>query len=442
MNINKYLLYCGILFIANCLLPIADCFAQDTIRIMQYNLLNYGNYTSYCNSSNNNISDKDNYLKTIINYVKPDIFTVNEMKADTLIIQHLMDNTLNIDGISYFQKADYTNYSDAYLVNMLYYNSSKFTLYSQDAIVTDVRDINIYKLYYNSPDLSSLNDTAFIICIVAHLKAGDTSLDETERANMTLALMEYLNSINVSDNYILMGDFNTYTSSEQAFQNLISYPNIKVRFHDPIYQTGNWNDNPSYALFHTQSTHKDQNGCPALGGMDDRFDFILLSYNVLYGDDKVKYIYNTYKALGQDGNYFDESIMSNPANDSVPANIVDALYNMSDHLPVIMDLKVEQTPASVENKTPKGDFYEFIKVNFSNPVDEQLNLYITANKTTDINISILSLTGQVLYENNFNNISEHFNCSISLENIKSGMYLLKITDKKSNRIIKKIFVCL
>ena len=36
---------------------------EDTIRVMHYNLLNYGNYTSYCTSLNNNIDNKDDYLK-------------------------------------------------------------------------------------------------------------------------------------------------------------------------------------------------------------------------------------------------------------------------------------------------------------------------------------------------------------------------------------------
>ena len=36
---------------------------QDTVRIMHYNLLMYGNYFSGCTSSNNNVEDKNEYLK-------------------------------------------------------------------------------------------------------------------------------------------------------------------------------------------------------------------------------------------------------------------------------------------------------------------------------------------------------------------------------------------
>ena len=51
--------------------------AQDTLTILQYNLLNYGNYTGYCNSNNNNVVNKDDYIKTIVHYINPEIsFTV------------------------------------------------------------------------------------------------------------------------------------------------------------------------------------------------------------------------------------------------------------------------------------------------------------------------------------------------------------------------------
>jgi hypothetical protein len=42
-----------------------NLFAQDTIKIMQYNLLNYGNTTSWCTTENNNMNDKDIYLKNM-----------------------------------------------------------------------------------------------------------------------------------------------------------------------------------------------------------------------------------------------------------------------------------------------------------------------------------------------------------------------------------------
>jgi hypothetical protein len=48
---------------------------QDTIQMMQYNLLNYGNYFGDCTTNTNNVNTKNGHLRTIINHVKPDVFT-------------------------------------------------------------------------------------------------------------------------------------------------------------------------------------------------------------------------------------------------------------------------------------------------------------------------------------------------------------------------------
>ena len=98
---------------------------QDTLNVVHYNLLNYGNITSYCHNGNNNINDKDAYLKTIINYLKPDIFTVNEISKSESIHQHLLDQVLNTSGVDYYEKANFVKIAESDLVNMLYYNKDK-----------------------------------------------------------------------------------------------------------------------------------------------------------------------------------------------------------------------------------------------------------------------------------------------------------------------------
>ena len=52
---------------------------NDTLKVMQYNLLNYGNNTGYCTTTNNNINDKNGYIRTILTAYYPDILTVCEI---------------------------------------------------------------------------------------------------------------------------------------------------------------------------------------------------------------------------------------------------------------------------------------------------------------------------------------------------------------------------
>ena len=90
-----------------------NIYAQDTLTVMHYNLLNFGNNTGYCNQSNNNYQDKTVYLKTIVAYVKPDILTVNEISNSTLYHDYILNNALNVDGINYYQKGNPPNFSSS-----------------------------------------------------------------------------------------------------------------------------------------------------------------------------------------------------------------------------------------------------------------------------------------------------------------------------------------
>ena len=417
------------------LFNISNIKAQDTVKVMQYNLLYYGWTTGWCTSENNNISDKDGYLRKIIGYVKPDIFTVNEMGAKQSNIDHLQKNALNINTNKY-KHATFTNYSNggtSSIVNMLYYNSDKLTLTHQDLVTTNLRDINIYKLYYNSSDLSTKKDTAFITCIVAHLKAGSTDDDKQKRAVMVKSLMDYLNSINYSGNILMMGDFNLYDSSEPAFQTLTTYDNPEIQFHDPINEIGVWHNNSFYAKYHTQATHTSGCGCPSTGGMDDRFDYILMTKNVLDGNNKVQYINGSYHGLGQNGTFFNKSLLSS-TNRTIPDSIVNALYNMSDHLPVIAKLLVNQTRVSIKNLSKKNNF----DIKLTNPVYDKLKISVNnLSNSKRISVSIISILGQTIFKRIYftNNDSDII---IPFENVQPGIYFVKVIDGGEKCIVKKI----
>ncbi|NLF44104.1 MAG: T9SS type A sorting domain-containing protein [Bacteroidales bacterium] len=165
-----------------------------------------------------------------------------------------------------------------------------------------------------------------------------------------------------------MGDFNIQTSTEWSYQMLVNNTTPSVRFNDPIQISGVWSGNPDMAPYHTQSTRAQSNDCIAGGGMDDRFDFILISNAVLDGSDNVQYIDGSYYALGQDGERFNQSINS-PINNTVPANIVNALFNMSDHLPVILDLKLDRNPLSLNPQYSESNPELKIKNPFSHTIE-------------------------------------------------------------------------
>ncbi|HOY72974.1 MAG TPA: hypothetical protein PLX53_07570, partial [Tenuifilaceae bacterium] len=55
--------------------------AADTLTVMHYNLMYYDREYEECTAANNNVDSKDEYLRTIIGYARPDILTVNEVNA-------------------------------------------------------------------------------------------------------------------------------------------------------------------------------------------------------------------------------------------------------------------------------------------------------------------------------------------------------------------------
>ncbi len=342
--------------------------AQDTIRIMVNNILYYGQFTGFCTQSNNHPDNKDAYLRSILAHDLPDIFVVNEISSNPYYHQRIIDSVLAKISNRVYARASSENISGSNIMNMMYYNTAKLVLQSQHIMQSIVRDINLYTLYYKSPDLGN-GDTAFIHCIGAHLKAGNSTSDEQSRRNQINNVLAWLQVNRQPGNYLIMGDFNVYTVEELAMQALLFNSDPDFRFYDPVNQLGHWNENSTFSAYHTQSTHT-SGSCHSSGGLDDRFDFILASLDIIQGNKKVKYIEGSYRTMGQDGLHFNQALTDSPYNASAPLDVLFALYNNSDHLPVLLSLAIDQKP--VESGIPFLTGPEFA---YNNPVDDELTIH-------------------------------------------------------------------
>lgn len=404
--------------------------AQDTLRVMHYNLLYYGN-SSFCNESNNNTDMKDAFLRTLIEYVKPDIFTVNEMSYLDTYQTRVLNDVFGQMGYAHFEMAEAPNLAGASIVNQLYYNSDKLVLKSQGVAQAHIRDINVYNLYSKTEDLVD-GDTIFIHCIVAHLKSSTGSDNEAERLLMVGNTLDYLEENGTFGNYLFMGDFNFYESSESGFQRMITNDDPVFKFYDPVNAIGDWHNNWEFGDVHTQST-RTENNCGASGGMDDRFDFIMINKVINDQTAKVSYLDDSYWALGQDGERLNGSI-ADPPNTSLPAYMIDALLGMSDHLPVIMDLVIDN-PFGVDDVY----FTSAMKVSFSNPVKNNLKLWIETDAPGMAEVMIVSLSGTMVHKQ-YMMLDRSNTFSISLDSIPSGMYFLRIQQEKTSYTGKVVVI--
>ncbi|MFB6258539.1 MAG: T9SS type A sorting domain-containing protein [Flavobacteriales bacterium] len=302
---------------------------QDTVSLMNYNILNYPGSTP----------ERHQHLRKIVHYSEPDLVLANEV-IDRNGVETLLDSSFNRFGTTHYDTARFIDGTDT--DNMLFYNSDLFGLASQDTIQTQLRKIDHYKVFYKDTGLGTVhNDTSFLHLFALHLKASSSNSDEVQRAQEASQMMGFIDQLPDSAEVIAAGDYNIYyPTSEPAWDTLkdASYTN---RLYDPLATSGDWHNDSQYSAIHTQSTQTSScQAAPggATGGMDDRFDLNLVDSDVLNGTGRFELIDSSYHALGQDGQHFNECITASPMVTVVPDSVVQSLFQMSDHLPVLMDL--------------------------------------------------------------------------------------------------------
>ena len=290
---------------------------------MTYNLLNFlGN------------DNREAEFITIIQYAEPDIIVAQEVVGQTGY-SRFKTNVLDISDPGEWSAAPFINQSAQQDIAQ-YYKHENFTFVATAAIYTaqsaGTRDVIEWEMVHQSSGVQ------FKI-YGAHLKATQGSAEE--RLAETTVLRNHLNNNQQNSHFIVAGDFNIYSnnpSSEPAFEMLTgSNGDNDGQLFDPIDQIGHWHNNSLFADVHTQSPRTSQFGGGANGGMDDRFDWLFVSQSLLDPSSDIQYVEDTYWAVGNDGNHFNDAIIDGN-NSSVSNTIANALHDASDHLPVYMDI--------------------------------------------------------------------------------------------------------
>ena len=351
----------------------------------------------------------------------------------------MLQDIFNVNGVTYYDRAASSNNSSSSIVNMLFYNSNKLELESQNSINLDInnspliRVIDFYRLYVKDAGLGSPGvDTVFFTIAACHLKAGNSTSDADQRARATAAVMQYIDQNVVDDNVLIAGDFNIYGSGQSAFQNLINYTaNPAISFEDPINQLGSWNNNSAFRDYHTQSTRASSNGCFSGGGMDDRFDMILASSAILNNNDGLNYV--DYQAVGQDGSSYNGNLNTN-SNFSVNSTVASALFNFSDHLPVEIELEASVSGIGLDPWISGTNYWSIV-----NPVKSQLSFQFKGHfAKLPLHIQVMNLSGQVVGKWSTNGLS---NFEIDCAAWPNGVYLVQLSDGQefveTRKVIKR-----
>ena len=270
-----------------------NSYAQDTIKIMSYNVLEFDNPEYY--------TPKLNALRNIINTVDPDIFIGVEIFDDLDAADYFRTSVLNNEVLGEYDLVTQPSPTNAYGLgggdngkysNFLYYKDTVFTPIDDGTIVVDDGKwpTLVYRLHH-----PHTNNT--IIIYGVHLSSTTQAQRENEADSILNSAADY------NGEYVIVaGDFNfDGGSGEDAYTNLTSY------FVDP----------GSFAYsYRTYST----------SSLSLRYDMILNSQTVVSGG-YVQYNSGSFDVIGTTGGIYQTA---------------------SDHLPVYADYEFTYNPTPVE----------------------------------------------------------------------------------------------
>lgn len=347
-------------------LPLANTIIKsDTLKVMAYNILNYGNG---CQGTNTSL---DAYFKTIIQYAAPDILSCEKMNsfnpiqgASGNLADELLNNGLNAAFPNNYGYAAPTNVSNGSNMSILFYNKQKLTYVKTQTLVSYITDFDFYKFYYNDVNLPITHDTTFLYFVINHTQSGSSSTTRDAQVSQTMTMLR--NKFQYFPNLINMGDFNTSGSYEAGYQSIITSTDSTTVLYDPPYYPdkqlqypGNWDVTPYiFANYLTTSTRllaTVPNTCGTSGGAKSWFDHIFISPWIVSGANYIQYISGSYQTIGNDGNRLGVDITStSPSqNNAAPASVINALFQFSNKYPVMLKLLIK---ANRNAKSPSDPF--------------------------------------------------------------------------------------
>jgi hypothetical protein len=309
------------------LLGLALLAPAQALRIVDYNLLNYPGPSG---------SARAVHFRTILEPLGADVIVAQEIVSPTGPAQFL-EEVLDVMEPDQWATVPFIdgNDSDA----SLFYKPERVQFLEQWAFYPNpaqpLRYIHVYRL--KPADYES--DACELRIYTGHLKAS-TGYEE-QRLAECIGIRDSMNAMPAGTRALICGDLNFYTqASEPGYAKLLEdQPNNVGRVYD-LLPAGDWHDGEAFAPYHTQSPCRSGTCASgaATGGMDDRFDFILPTYNLGTGQG-LAVIPGTCVPVGNDGLHLNLNITDPPV---IPegGTYAGALQLASDHLPLRIDLQV------------------------------------------------------------------------------------------------------
>lgn len=329
------------------------------VRIISYNVLNYsgvGREAAFQSVFFDNPDcGTDGCGEEVA--LRPDLIVLQEVMSSTAA-EAVRDDLLNADpdGPGDYALATFTSALDTAVV----YRDSIFEHLAHTTISDGTHTINRWHLKL----VGYVSEAASIYVYGVHAPAGTDGAAQQARLEQALLIRQDASSLPAGSRFLVAGDLQLRADTETSY---FAYTGEIAgledgRTTDPLNPAPDpadpvvWHGDGQIAEVHTESTREYEGiPCPPDCGMDDRYDFQLLSA-ALYtsvGGDPVDFAYVpepetpedpptylAYRAYGNDGDHFQQDIATDGINAAVGPTIAGNLREASDHLPVLAEYQV------------------------------------------------------------------------------------------------------
>jgi len=420
----------------------------DTIRVMAYNVLNFGEYP-LCQGAD---GIYNGYLETIVQFANPDIIGLEKLGSiQTSPSDHnytaavgfqdsILQFALNAAYPGRYNYCPFTNNSASATECLVFYDQQKLGFIDITCTYSNTEDFNTYKLYYKDSNLATTHDTTFLYVTDNHDISGSSNA-ALRGAQIAGEMAQIQTHFTHLANMINMGDFNLRNTSEPVYQTLTNSANANFNYYDPPFYPdatytypADWDGNPGlYSKVLTTSTRSSgsvPNSCGTSGGAKDWYDHIFLSPWIIHDSNYISYIPNSFRVIGNDGHRLSISVNDAPTNTSAPAAVINALFQMSNKYPVMVDLAVTSNTTGISpidpEITPSGISQILLKeqVIINNPVSDQIILHFTQSMMgKEVVVDCIDMLGRTQIHETINVRNELMQIPC---NVKAGIYCVRV----------------
>ncbi len=276
-----------------------------------------------------------------------DVLALQEVQHQATTTQDVVDLLNGIYGPGVYACGSLDGRSTGTGTQGLVYNTQTVQLLDETAVGTATTTGEPRQaLRYHLQPVNGGSGTDFWI-YNSHYKALDDSTSANRRLDEAEAIRADADALGPGAQILYMGDFNTYTSNEAGYQFLLSPGNGQAV--DPLNDPGNWHARVGFIGIDTQAPAVSPPAPLTGGGLNDRFDFELMTGALMdgYGLD---YLPGSYHTFGNNGSVRLSGSINDPSNTALPdlpnrGTVLDLLTTVADHLPVVADYMIENGSA-------------------------------------------------------------------------------------------------